>query len=412
MKFIHTSDWHIGRTENRAGRQAEFEAFLDWLASAVDRHGAAALLVSGDVFDSPTPGTRSQELYYRFLCRMAASPVCRHVVITAGNHDSPSFLNAPGELLRALRIHVLGRIGEDPEEEVLALADAEGKVELIVCAVPYLRDGDVRLSEAGESMEDKDAARLRGIRAHYARVAELAGRKRAGLGAEIPVVALGHLFVAGGRRSDGDGVRDLYAGSLGLVPADVFSPLFSYVALGHLHAPQKVSGAGNIRYSGSPLPMGFAEAGQRKSVCLVECADGKAEVALLDVPVFQEFLRVSGNIAELEDKLRSLARADSGAWLEITYTGEEIIGDLAVRLEALVSGTRMQIRAVKDARLLQTMLGGIHAGERLADLDVLEVFERCLDGHDVPDAQRPGLRLAYREILASLESPEEEAGAG
>ncbi|MDR3175150.1 MAG: exonuclease SbcCD subunit D C-terminal domain-containing protein [Desulfovibrio sp.] len=409
MKFIHTSDWHIGRTENRASRQAEFEAFLDWLAVAVDRHGAEALLVSGDVFDSATPGTRSQELYYRFLCRMAASPVCRHVVIIAGNHDSPSFLNAPRELLRALRIHVLGRIGED--REVLELADAEGKTGLIVCAVPYLRDGDVRLAEAGESMEDRETARLRGIRAHYARIAELAGRKRDELGADIPIVAMGHLFVAGGRRNEGDGVRDLYAGSLGLVPADVFPPLFSYVALGHLHAPQKVDGAGTIRYSGSPLPMGFAEAGQRKSVCLVECAGGKAETALLDVPVFQEFLRLSGNMAELEEGLRSLARADSGAWLEITYRGEEIIGDLPARLEELVAGTRMQIRAVKDARLLQTLLGGIHAGERLADLDVLEVFERCLDGHEVPDAQRPGLRLAYREILASLESPEEEAGA-
>ena len=89
------------------------------------------------------------------------------------------------------------------------------------------------------------------------------------LGADIPIVAMGHLFTAGGQTVDGDGVRELYVGSLAHVMTGIFPASFDYFALGHLHVPQEVNGQGNIRYSGSPLPMGFGEADQQKSVCLV-----------------------------------------------------------------------------------------------------------------------------------------------
>ena len=92
MKFLHTSDWHIGRSLYGKKRYDEFFAFLDWLAKFIEDQGIDALLVAGDIFDTGTPGNRAQELYYKFLCRVSAS-FCRHVVIIAGNHDSPSFLN-------------------------------------------------------------------------------------------------------------------------------------------------------------------------------------------------------------------------------------------------------------------------------------------------------------------------------
>jgi len=90
-------------------------------------------------FDASTPSNRAQELYYRFLCRVAASS-CRHVVVVAGNHDSPSLLNAPKELLKALDVHVVGSASFSPEDEVLVLRNEQDAPELIVCAVPYLRD--------------------------------------------------------------------------------------------------------------------------------------------------------------------------------------------------------------------------------------------------------------------------------
>ena len=126
MKILHTSDWHLGRTLYGRRRYEEFAAFLEWLAQVIEGQGIEALLVAGDVFDTSTPGNRAQELYYRFLCRVAAS-CCRHVVVIAGNHDSPTFLAAPKELLRALDIHVVGMMSEHPEDEVLVLRDRDGR---------------------------------------------------------------------------------------------------------------------------------------------------------------------------------------------------------------------------------------------------------------------------------------------
>ena len=140
MNLLHTSDWHLGRALYGRKRYEEFAAFLDWLADTIERERIDVLLVAGDVFDTSAPSNRAQGLYYRFLCRVAASS-CRHVVVVAGNHDSPSFLNAPRELLKELHVHVVGSSTPDhPEDEVLVLRNAQDAPELIVCAVPYLRD--------------------------------------------------------------------------------------------------------------------------------------------------------------------------------------------------------------------------------------------------------------------------------
>ena len=170
MKILHTSDWHLGRSLYGRKRYEEFSAFLDWLAQTIEDEKVDALLVAGDVFDTSTPSNRAQELYYRFLCRVAAS-CCRHVVVIAGNHDSPSFLNAPKELLRALNVYVVGSMTDDLADEVIPLLDCGLQNEdsktggntseiniqksVIICAVPYLRDKDLRTVEPGETMADK-----------------------------------------------------------------------------------------------------------------------------------------------------------------------------------------------------------------------------------------------------------------
>jgi len=400
MKILHTSDWHIGRTLYGRKRYEEFEAFLDWLAETMRHNEIDALLVAGDVFDTSAPSNRAQELYYRFLCRVAASS-CRHVVVVAGNHDSPSFLDAPKELLKALDVHVVGS-ASDPRDEVLVLRDAQGSVELIVCAVPYLRDRDIRLSEAGESVEDKERKLIEGIRSHYATVAELAELKRRTLGAGIPVVAMGHLFTAGGQTADGDGVRELYVGSLARVTAEIFPESFDYVALGHLHVPQRVNGSETARYSGSPLPMGFGEALQRKSLCLVEFLGAAPFVRLLDVPVFQRLERVEGDWNSILSRILELSLTGARCWLEVAYEGGDVVGDLRERVEAALSGTQLEILRIKNNRMIDCVLGRIHEEETLDDLNVDDVFERCLAVHEVPEEQRPELLRTYRETLSSL----------
>ena len=401
LKLLHTSDWHIGRTLYGRKRYEEFEAFMSWLAETIQQNEIDALLVAGDVFDTSAPSNRAQELYYRFLCRVAAS-CCRHVVVVAGNHDSPSFLNAPKELLKALDVHVVGSSTESPEDEVLVLRNDQDTPELIVCAVPYLRDRDIRVAEAGESVEDKERKLIDGIRTHYATVAALAEQKREELGANIPIVGTGHLFTAGGQTVDGDGVRELYVGSLAHVTAGIFPACFNYLALGHLHIPQEVNGSKTIRYSGSPLPMGFGEAKQQKSVCQVEFHSTAASIQLIDIPVFQKLERVKGDWEGISNRIIELSATDSQGWLEVIYDGTEVIGDLRERLEAAISGTQMEILRIKNNRIIERVLRQIHEEETLDDLNVNDVFERCLAVHDVSEEQRPELLRAYQETVSSL----------
>jgi len=401
MRVLHTSDWHIGRTLYGRKRYEAFEAFLTWLAGTIQQNEIDALLVAGDVFDTSAPSHRAQELYYRFLCRVATSS-CRHVIVVAGNHDSPSFLNAPKELLKALDVHVVGSATSNLEDEVLVLRNEQATPELIVCAVPYLRDRDIRVAEAGESVEDKERKLIDGIRTHYATVADLAEQKRKELGGDIPIVGMGHLFTAGGQTVDGDGVRELYVGSLAHVTAGIFPACFDYLALGHLHVPQKVNGAETIRYSGSPLPMGFGEAKQQKSICQAEFHGTSVSVQRIDVPVFQRLERVKGDWDGISSRILELSATGSQGWLEVIYEGDEVIGDLRERLDAAISGTQMEILRIKNKRIIDRVLGQIQEEETLDDLNVNDVFERCLAVHDVPEEQRPELLRTYQETVSSL----------
>jgi exonuclease SbcD len=406
MKILHTSDWHIGRTLYAKKRYAEFEAFLTWLVETIEREGVNALLIAGDVFDTGTPSNRAQELYYEFLARVARSAFCRHIVITAGNHDSPTFLDAPRKILRALHVHVIGLAAgpESLEEEVLTLLDGDGVPELLVCAVPYLRDRDIRTSEAGETLEDKQRKMLEGVRSHYAGVCSLAERKRQELGESLPVVGMGHLFAAGGQTVTGDGVRELYVGSLAQVGSDIFPDTLDYVALGHLHVPQKVHGSDYRRYSGSPLPMGFGEARQEKIVCLVEFSGRQAEVRTLPVPVFQRLEHVEGDWEGIAGRLKRLEEEKSEVWLEVEYNGTEVMGDLRQRLDEIVSENGLEILCIKNNQVREHALNSQFAGETLDSLDVDKVFERRLDAEGkLSGEQRQELMATYREIVQIVE---------
>ncbi|MCI5167551.1 MAG: exonuclease subunit SbcD, partial [Candidatus Electrothrix sp. GM3_4] len=169
LRILHTSDWHIGRTLYGRHRYDEFAAFFDWLYNTIVEQQVDILLVAGDIFHTTTPSNRAQQLYYDFLCRVAASS-CRHLVVTAGNHDSPTFLSAPRELLRALNIHVLATLPSSPAEEVLVLKNQAGEAEAIICAVPFLRDREIRTATAGQDMDDRERDLILGITKHYSEV--------------------------------------------------------------------------------------------------------------------------------------------------------------------------------------------------------------------------------------------------
>ncbi len=411
MKFLHTSDWHLGRTLYGRNRYDEFAAFLDWLAALIATECVDALLVAGDIFDSSVPSSRAQELYYGFLHKVASSKLCRHVVITSGNHDSSSFLNAPKALLRALDVHVVGAASDKPIDEVVALRDSRGGLEAVVCAVPYLRDRDIRTVEAGESVEEKGRKLLEGIERHYREVCQAGEALRQKENGAVPMVVMGHLFTAGGTTVDGDGVRELYVGSLAHVSRSIFPEGIDYLALGHLHVPQKVGGEEYLRYSGSPLPMGFGEARQQKEVVVVNFSEGERSIIEVSVPLFQSLERISGTVEAITSRIFSLKAGGSSAWLEIEYTGAELPGNLRVLLEEAAKGSSLEIRRIKNNRLSTLVLQQLSEHESLDELGEFDVFERCLNAAKVPDVQRPALVHAYREIVLSLHEDDEPLSA-
>jgi len=400
LKILHTSDWHIGRSLYSRKRYEELERFFDWLIACIEDEEIDALLVAGDIFDNGTPSNLAQELYYRFLCRLAGAG-CRHVVVTAGNHDSPSLLNAPREVLRYLNVHVIGCMTEAVADEVVVLRDPTGKPQLIVCAVPYLRDRDIRRAEAGETFEDKGRKLVLGIRDHYRLVAEAAVAQSVLFGG-IPIVAMGHLFASGGQTIDGDGVRELYVGALGQVRADAFPDCFDYLALGHLHVAQKVMGSDVRRYSGAPLPMSFGEAGQTKIVLAVTLGSEGVTVEEKVVPSFQRLATVRGDWNQICQRIAALKEEAIPAWLEVLYQGDALVADLQERVRELTEGTRLEVLRTKDLRLAAKSLSRMATEETLDDLKVDDVFGRCLLAHQVPAEQQDELIALFRETVLAL----------
>ena len=439
VTILHTSDWHLGR--NLYGRQRieTYNAYLVWLIDTIKQKEVDILLVAGDVFDTTTPGNRAQTLYYQFL-HSAASSGCRHIVITGGNHDSPTFLEAPRALLRVLDVHVVGSISDNPDDEVLVLNDQSGEPELIVCAVPYLRDRDIRVVESGESMEDKERKMLEGIRQHYKDIAVIAKEKNAALPDPVPIIAMGHLFTAGGRTSEGDGVRELYVGSLAHVSSDIFSDVFDYVALGHLHIAQKVGDHNHIRYSGSPVAMGFNEAGQSKSVCLVSITNRNKNlpdrisngdstsnviaaqnsvadnisaqhvndfqymttVQALPVPIFQKMIQLRGDLTTLLAEISIMADTEESIWLELIYEGAEIVPDLREKLEEATHATKLEILRIKNIRVAKQIIDITKQNETLDDLTELDVFKRCLSVNEIGEPHLSDLLRLYQETVNEL----------
>jgi exonuclease SbcD len=413
MRILHTSDWHLGKTLQRRLRYHEFDRFLTWLVECVERERIDVLLLAGDVFDTTTPNSRAQALYFGFLAK-AREAGLQHVVVIGGNHDSPSLLEATESLLRAHQIHVIGGVTEDRFREVLMLRDRQGEPALIVGAVPYLRERDVRTAELLESPEDKARDLQEGIRRHYAAVADAARSVRSEIGLPLPMIFMGHLFAAGGRVRADDGMRDLYVGTLAHVPADVFPADAAYVALGHLHSAQVVAGQSHIRYSGSPLPMGFGEFGQTKSVVVVDLAQSPSEPRLLQIPSFQRLETVRGDLAHLEGELSRLSSLKEDIWVDAIYEGEALVPDLRERLEKIVAGSTLTLLRIRNDRLLREVFAEIGTAEDLEEFTESQVFDLCLKRNGILETEAEELRSTFEELLqlhAQGDGPDLERGS-
>ncbi|MET7799349.1 metallophosphoesterase family protein, partial [Streptomyces decoyicus] len=282
MRFLHTSDWHLGRSFHRVSLLSAQRAFLDHLVETVRARDVDAVLVAGDVYDRAVPPLAAVELFDDALHRLAGLGV--PTVMISGNHDSARRLGVGSGLMEQAGIH----LRTDPAGcgTPVLLADAHGPVALY--GLPYLEPAMVR-----DTLGARRADHAEVLGAAMDRVrADLAGRP-----AGTRSVVLAHAFVTGGAVSDSE--RDITVGGVASVPVTVFDGV-DYVALGHLHGCQTLTE--RVRYSGSPLAYSFSEAAHRKSSWIVDLdADGAVHAERVDCPVPRPLARIRGPLEQLLD---------------------------------------------------------------------------------------------------------------
>ena len=332
MKILHTADWHLGKKLEQFERTDEHQHFLDWLIEKLSAECIEVLIIAGDIFDTGTPSNVALQQYYQFL-RKVKDTCCREVIIIGGNHDSISTLNAPKGLLRYFNVHIVGGVPDEFTEQIIPISDKDGKIALVVCAVPFLRDRDIRLSISGENTQERESRIKKGISDHYYRFVEhIKSYKAEG----IPVIATGHLYAAGSSTSDSE--KDIHVGNLGQIGADHFPPEFDYIALGHIHRPQLVNNIKHIRYSGSPLPLSFSENEDKKQVVILEFEGSKLiRLEEHEVPCCRKLIRIKGNLETVKSKILLLSdhQLKYPAWVEIHVETENPIYDLDEQLHTM-----------------------------------------------------------------------------
>jgi exonuclease SbcD len=281
MRMMHTSDWHLGRTFHGQSLLADQESVLCAMADLAAAHEVDVVLISGDLYDRAVPSPEAVQCATRILGRIRAAGIA--IVAISGNHDSAPRLGAFSDFLAAGGLHLrtaAGRVGEP-----VLLADVDGPVAFY--PVPYLEPDLVRgtweLPAPASHQQVLTSAMSRARK-------DLAGRPQG-----IRSVVLAHAFVVGAIA--GGSERSIAVGGVESVSADIFDG-FDYVALGHLHGAQIVTD--RVRYCGSPLPYAFSEAGQRKSVWLVDL-DGAGAVSAqrVDLPVVRELATLRGALPDL-----------------------------------------------------------------------------------------------------------------
>lgn len=400
MKILHTADWHLGKRLYRHELTDDHLRFLDWLSETIEERQIDVLVVAGDIFDTTNPNDGSMQLYYQFLTRML--PLQRRIIITGGNHDSSSKLNAPRDLLHRLNIHVVGCTSGNCVDEVLRLAN--GSMDLLVAAVPYLRDGDLRQSVSGQTYDDRVEAVRMGIRNHYQRIADHCRAEYA----DVPVLAMGHLYVNGATISESE--REIHTvGGQAAFASEHFPDGFDYVALGHIHVPQRIGSGETVRYSGSPIPLSFGERDNQHQVLELTFDGGKLQtIESLAVPRFRSLRQVSGSLDEVRDRLASIEQTNTLPTLvEILVEEENESLATQIHFEQLQRDyADAPFKIAKSRLTFRTKRKGLDAlyaiDTNLQDLSYLDVFARRLDTADVTDDMREVLTETYRKLYQSV----------
>jgi exonuclease SbcD len=397
MKILHTADWHIGKQLHKIDLSADIELFFEWLLNTIKNEEINLLLVSGDIFDQANPSQAALKQYYGFLKRMIGKN-CK-VIITGGNHDSASVLNAPKEILSFLDIEVVGGAPEDLNELFFEYKDDTEKV--VIAAVPFLKDKDIRKSTEGETYSDKIEQIKEGIKIYFSKVNEHYRDNFDG----CKFVVMAHLFVQGSHISES--MRDIQIGNQAGVDGGIFGVEPDYVALGHIHKPYAVSSSHNIHYSGSPVSLSFSEKEDIKQVNIIDFSEDSTSVKILEIPKFRKLISFTGTLSEVTLKINDYEHVG-----ELQALGEIIVNEedenISTRqgLEDLIlENTNELIHIVKSRLYFTNKVRGaseaFKTGTDVSEVTPMQMFEKKVDL--VGDLEnKEDLKNAFREILEKL----------
>ncbi|HGM9982462.1 TPA: exonuclease subunit SbcD [Proteus mirabilis] len=409
MRIIHTSDWHLGQYFFTKTRAQEHQQFLDWLLAQIREQQVDAVIVAGDIFDTGSPPSYARELYNRFV--VAIRDTQCQLIILGGNHDSVATLNESKSLLACLNTTVIANVHTETPQAPIILYQKNHTPGALLCAIPYLRPRDMINSKSGQSGADKQGALKEAIADYYQRQYQAALDLRKQLNVNIPIIATGHLTTIGASVSDS--VREIYIGTLEAFNATLFPP-FDYIALGHIHRPQRVNKSGHIRYSGSPIPLSFDESAQQKSVCLIDFEQDKlAEMTLLPIPEFQLLRTLSGSLQEIATQLEKLAtqynEMDTTIWLDIEVSTQDYLSDIQNRIQELTQSPLFEVIVLRRARKQHQALMQ-NEKETLTELTVYDVFERRLAQHQF-ETEEDKTRLAtlFKQAVEMAEQEDNNA---
>ena len=412
FRVIHTADWHLGKAFGDLDRTEEHRRFLDFLLTTILATQTDALVIAGDVFDSATPPQSAVRLYFDFLAALHRQSDCA-VVVTAGNHDSPGHLDSPRDLLRVINVRVLASLPDNRAEALIPLPTADAP-RLLVAAVPFLRERDLRTGHLGQSAQEIQRDLQEGLKDRYR---EMAAAAQPWIDAGTPILATGHLTALGATASESE--REIHVGGLGAIGADAFPKAFAYVALGHLHRPQAVGGNPRIRYSGSPIALSFSEASDRKEIRVLDfVGNSLSGHACLPVPPARHLVALRIPYAELDANLRAFVPPASALlpWVEVVIEDAPAGEDLYKRVRDAVEGQPFEVVCVRVERAGGIAALGLDDGADVEGMESLladpkKVFERRLEQEPaLADDERLVLTTAFSELCGVL--ADRQAGEG
>lgn len=319
MKIVHSSDWHLGIELEGHRRDDEHQHFLDWLCTYLHQESVDVLLMAGDIFHQSNPAASALSMFYNFVQKLEDIPSLKRAVFIGGNHDSPTRLEAPKPLYQGKKFYLVGGYDRDDEDALLVpIEGADGRVEMVVVAAPYIHEARLGVSQVSYEVHELRQATINAFGALYTRLAERAVSQWP----DATVVGMGHL-TCGESKEDDYGTPLHNVGTIDTLPPSIFSPdLYRYVALGHIHRGYRV-GEGPANYSGSPLSMRFtpSELSQRS---VVEIDGTTGEYRRIPIPPLRQLKHLKGSLQELEDALKDLQRhAPVETWVSLTLRTDE-----------------------------------------------------------------------------------------